>query len=171
MHQPWRHRSGLDPYTGVIPRMPAEWGTDPAKVCGRHCRRRKWPSSSTKRPIQQNGSSINLRQCESPGDTAGIAALSADHAPTAIIGCPHMTMPTAVLIAVGAGIVWFRAHVPSARPRVARLGPDIVRHRAKKVPPSGQSTTQGAGFSFKRRAPTNVVVFQQREISAAANLR
>jgi hypothetical protein len=24
MHQPWRRRSGLDPYTGVIPRMPAD---------------------------------------------------------------------------------------------------------------------------------------------------
>ena len=34
----------------------APWGTDLAKVCGRHCRRRKWPSSSAKRPIQQNGS-------------------------------------------------------------------------------------------------------------------
>ena len=30
-----------------------------------------------------------------PGDTARIAALSADQAPTAIIGCPHMTMPLA----------------------------------------------------------------------------
>ena len=32
---------------------------------------------------------MNLRRCESPGDIARIAALSADHAPTAIIGCPH----------------------------------------------------------------------------------
>jgi hypothetical protein len=32
-----------------------------------------------------------LRRCESPGDIARIAALSADQAPTAIIGCPHMT--------------------------------------------------------------------------------
>jgi hypothetical protein len=24
MHQPWRHRSGLDPYAGVISRMPAD---------------------------------------------------------------------------------------------------------------------------------------------------
>jgi len=23
MHQPWRHRSGLDPYAGIVPRMPA----------------------------------------------------------------------------------------------------------------------------------------------------
>ena len=37
------------------------------------------------------GSPMNLRWCESPGDR--IAALSADQAPTAIIGCPHMTMP------------------------------------------------------------------------------
>jgi hypothetical protein len=34
---------------------------------------------------------MNLRRCESPGDIARIAALSADQAPTAIIGCPHMT--------------------------------------------------------------------------------
>jgi hypothetical protein len=31
--------------------------------------------------------------CESPGNAARIAALSADQAPTAIIGCPHMTIP------------------------------------------------------------------------------
>jgi hypothetical protein len=31
-----------------------------------------------------------LRWCESPGNAARIAALSADQAPTAIIGCPHM---------------------------------------------------------------------------------
>jgi hypothetical protein len=34
---------------------------------------------------------MNLRRCESPGDSARIAALSADQAPTAIIGCPDMT--------------------------------------------------------------------------------
>jgi hypothetical protein len=28
MHQPWRHRSGLDPYAGVIPRMPADQNGD-----------------------------------------------------------------------------------------------------------------------------------------------
>src|SRR6202023_1949669 len=39
---------------------------------------------------------MNLRRCESPGDIARIAALSADQAPTAIIGCPHMTMPAAL---------------------------------------------------------------------------
>jgi hypothetical protein len=31
-----------------------------------------------------------LRWRESPGNAARIAALSADQAPTAIIGCPHM---------------------------------------------------------------------------------
>jgi cytolysin (calcineurin-like family phosphatase) len=36
---------------------------------------------------------MNLRRCESPGDTARIAALSADQAPTAIIGSPHMGLP------------------------------------------------------------------------------
>jgi hypothetical protein len=34
------------------------------------------------------GSSMNLRRCESPGNTARIAALSTNQAPTAIIGCP-----------------------------------------------------------------------------------
>ena len=33
---------------------------------------------------------MNLRRCESPGDFARIAALSADQAPPAIIGCPYM---------------------------------------------------------------------------------
>src|ERR1700730_12109218 len=28
MHQPWRHRSGLDPYAGVIPRMQADQNGD-----------------------------------------------------------------------------------------------------------------------------------------------
>ena len=50
MHQPWRHRSGLDPNAGVIPRVPAHqnadlfwelWGTGPAIVFGRRRRRRK----------------------------------------------------------------------------------------------------------------------------------
>jgi hypothetical protein len=36
---------------------------------------------------------MSLRWCESPGNAARTAALSADQAPTAIIGCPHMTMP------------------------------------------------------------------------------
>jgi hypothetical protein len=69
------------------------WGTGPAIVCGQHCQRRKWPSSSATRPIQQSESSMNLRGCESPGNAARIAALSADQEPTAIIGCPHMTEP------------------------------------------------------------------------------
>jgi hypothetical protein len=33
---------------------------------------------------------MSLRWCESPGNAARTAALSADQAPTAIIGCPHM---------------------------------------------------------------------------------
>ena len=69
------------------------WGTGPAKVCGQHCPRRRSPSSSAKRPTRQSKSSMNLRRCESPDNPARIAALSADQAPTAIIGCPHMTMP------------------------------------------------------------------------------
>jgi hypothetical protein len=49
----------------------------------------KWPLFSARRPIQQSKSSVNLRWRESPGDIARIAALPA---PTAIIGCPHMTL-------------------------------------------------------------------------------
>jgi len=28
MHQPWRHRSGLDPYAGLVPRMPVDQNGD-----------------------------------------------------------------------------------------------------------------------------------------------
>jgi len=41
-----------------------------------------------------SGSSMNLRRFESPGNAARIAVLSADQAPTAIIGCPNMTPTT-----------------------------------------------------------------------------
>jgi hypothetical protein len=34
MHQPWRHRSGLDPYAGVISRMPADQNADLFWNCG-----------------------------------------------------------------------------------------------------------------------------------------
>ena len=34
MHQPWRHRSGLDPYAGVIPRMSADQNADLFWNCG-----------------------------------------------------------------------------------------------------------------------------------------
>jgi hypothetical protein len=37
---------------------------------------------------------MSLRRCESPGNAARIAALSADAAPTAIIGCPHHRVRT-----------------------------------------------------------------------------
>jgi putative transposase len=50
-------------------------------------------ATGLEKAIQQSGSSMNLRRCESPGNAARIAALSADQAPTAIIGCPHMTKP------------------------------------------------------------------------------
>jgi hypothetical protein len=36
---------------------------------------------------------MSLRRCESPGVIAQIAALSVDHAPTAIIGCPYHWRP------------------------------------------------------------------------------
>jgi hypothetical protein len=36
---------------------------------------------------------MNLRRFESPRNAARIAVLSADQAPTAIIGCPNMTTP------------------------------------------------------------------------------
>jgi hypothetical protein len=51
-------------------------------------------SSSVKYPIQQSGSSMNLQLCEIPSNAARAAALSADQAPTAIIGCPYMTEPS-----------------------------------------------------------------------------
>ena len=34
MHEPWRHRSGFDPYPGVIPRMPADQNADLFWNCG-----------------------------------------------------------------------------------------------------------------------------------------
>jgi hypothetical protein len=34
MHQPWGHRSGLDPYVGVAPRMPADQSVDLFWICG-----------------------------------------------------------------------------------------------------------------------------------------
>src|SRR5262249_55806249 len=46
---------------------------------------------------------MNLRMCESPGNPSRIAALSADQALTAIIGCPHMDFRRIVRIAVGVG--------------------------------------------------------------------
>jgi hypothetical protein len=64
-------------------------GTDPAIICGQHCQRHKSPSSSVKRPTQQSRSLMSLRWCESPSNAARIAALLADQAPPAIIGCPH----------------------------------------------------------------------------------
>ena len=38
-------------------------------------------------------SSMELQRCESRGNPAQIAALSTNQAPTAIIGCLHMTLP------------------------------------------------------------------------------
>ena len=34
MHEPWRHRSGLDPYAGIIRRMPAHQNADLFWICG-----------------------------------------------------------------------------------------------------------------------------------------
>jgi chaperonin GroES len=48
-------------------------------------------SNPTKRVID------GLRRCESPGDTPRIAALSADQAPTAIIGCSYFPVDQASL--------------------------------------------------------------------------
>ena len=47
MHQPWRHRSGLDPYTGVIPRMPADQNGDLFWNRGALTRQSLWPALST----------------------------------------------------------------------------------------------------------------------------
>jgi hypothetical protein len=43
--------------------------------------------------------------CESPGNAARIAALSADQAPTAIIGCQHMTKPSSIIRSALGGII------------------------------------------------------------------
>ena len=74
-------------------------------------------SNPTKRVID------SLRRCESPGETAPIAALSADQAPTAIIGCPHMTTFAPILISfsfrlvsdqclIGSGVASVRRKLP-----------------------------------------------------------
>ena len=34
MHEPWRHRAGLDPYAGIISRMPAHQNADLFWICG-----------------------------------------------------------------------------------------------------------------------------------------
>jgi hypothetical protein len=70
---------------------PGEQGKDPAAV------ERGRPGPPARQSGLQSGSSMNLRRCEPPGDIARIAALSADQAPTAIIGCPHMTEPGRII--------------------------------------------------------------------------
>jgi len=45
---------------------------------------------------------MSQRWFESPGNVALIATLSADQAPTAIIGCPHPTVPRAGIAGVQA---------------------------------------------------------------------
>jgi hypothetical protein len=36
VHEPWRHRSGLDPYAGVFPRMPVDQNADSASESALH---------------------------------------------------------------------------------------------------------------------------------------
>jgi hypothetical protein len=47
MHEPWRHRSGLDPYASVIPRMPAHQNADLFWNCGHWPRHSLRPALST----------------------------------------------------------------------------------------------------------------------------
>src|ERR1019366_2816566 len=72
-------------------------------------------SNPTKRVIE------GLRRCESPADTARIAALSADQAPTAIIGCPHMTKPCGHTQPCGCG-----SNPPSSGPGLGRTTPVLL---------------------------------------------
>src|SRR5580692_9342181 len=74
--------SGSADARGIVDRN----GTEFAIFSGRQ--RRKSPSSFAKRPGQQNGTSMSLR-LRITGDIAQMAALSVDHAPTAIVGCPY----------------------------------------------------------------------------------
>ena len=94
--------SGLDSYAGIDSRMPA--GQKVGLFWNRgHCvghwpRHRLRTALSTiqmaviLRDTSNPTSSMNLRRRESSGDTARIAALSANQAPTAIIGCLHLTI-------------------------------------------------------------------------------
>jgi len=61
---------------------------------------------------------VELRWCESPGNAARIAALSDDQAPTAITGCPHMTL-TPQSRSESAGSRWQRPR-RHRRPRAAQ---------------------------------------------------
>jgi hypothetical protein len=77
-------------------------GTGSARVCGQHGQRRKSPSSSVKRPIQQSGS-LMTSDVRITGNAARIAALSADQAPTAIIGFRAHPATAALLSRQSAG--------------------------------------------------------------------
>jgi hypothetical protein len=47
MHEPWRHRSGLDPYASVIPRMPAHQTPICSGIVGHWPRHSLRPALST----------------------------------------------------------------------------------------------------------------------------
>jgi hypothetical protein len=100
---------------------------------------------------------MSLRRCESPGVIAQIAALSVDHAPTAIIGCPYTSRhDNAIsLLAGGAQAAADPMRVESPhRPvgdktrssPVSQVGPDPLEKHGRPVPRSDQKQDM-------RRAP------------------
>jgi hypothetical protein len=76
--------------------------------------------------------------CESPGNPSRIAALSADQALTAIIGCPHMDFRRIVRIAMGVGRrTWSPPAKLGLAPRFAGLWvvrASIMAPRTKRSP-------------------------------------
>src|SRR3984893_8374385 len=78
MHQPWRHRSGLDPYAGVIPRMPADqngdlfWNrgalTPPKSVAGSANHRASPPGSRHYRRIRRRPRLSDVHICLTGAD-------------------------------------------------------------------------------------------------------
>jgi hypothetical protein len=90
IHEPWRHISGLDSYAGINSRMPADQNV------GLFWNRGHWPRHRLRTALStiqmavilcdtsNPTSSMNLRPRKSSGETARIAALSANQVPTAI---------------------------------------------------------------------------------------
>jgi hypothetical protein len=101
MHEPWRHRSGLYPYVGVVSHMPADQNADLFWICGalaRHSLRPAVPTTQIAVIFRETSNPTKPVIDESPmvritRHAARIAALSADQEPTATIGSPNMTMP------------------------------------------------------------------------------
>ena len=97
MHEPWRHRSSFNSYAGVVSCMPTHHSID-LFWNGRALATPQPPTGIVDHAdgghlLRNIQASKTGHRAESPGDTARIAALLADHAPTAIIGCPDLSMP------------------------------------------------------------------------------